>query len=350
VPDPVTIVIPHFDADTLGDCLAALFEHSDSSQIHVVVVDDGPGRQPLQQARQRFPQVEVLTNPENLGFSHSCNRGLEHSKTRYACLLNDDTRVTAGWLSPLIDMCESNSRIAACQPKLLSATHPDRFDYSGAAGGYVDRLGYTFCRGRVIDELEPDRGQYNQPTALSWGCGSALFLRVDAVREVGQLDVDFFMHFEEIDLCWRLGLAGYLVMAVPASVVHHHAGWTLPPDSFRKKYLNHRNNLVALFKTMPSGRLAWLLPVRFFLEWLAALSYLAGGKGRAALAPPLALAWIALHPLNLWQRRRRSQKLAGSGADATANGVYGGSILVDYYLRRRRTSSELIEERGEQKS
>jgi GT2 family glycosyltransferase len=350
VPDPVTIVIPHFDADTLGDCLAALFEHSDSSQIHVVVVDDGPGRQPLQQARQRFPQVEVLTNPENLGFSHSCNRGLEHSKTRYACLLNDDTRVTAGWLSPLIDMCESDSRIAACQPKLLSATHPDRFDYSGAAGGYVDRLGYTFCRGRVLDELEPDRGQYNQPAPLSWGCGSALFLRVDAVREVGLLDVDFFMHFEEIDLCWRLGLAGYQVMAVPTSVVHHHAGWTLPPDSFRKKYLNHRNNLVALFKTMPLGRLAWLLPVRFVLEWLAALSYLTGGKGRAALAPPLALAWIALHPLNLWQRRRRSRRLAGSGAVATANGVYGGSILVDYYLRRRRNSSELIKEGEEQNS
>ena len=347
MPDPVTIVIPHFDADTLGDCLAALFEHSDDTQIHVVVVDDGPGCQPLQQARQRFPQIEVLTNPENLGFSHSCNRGLAHCTTRYACLLNDDTRVTAGWLQPMISMCETDPRVAACQPKLLSATNPEQFDYSGAAGGYVDRLGYTFCRGRVLDCLESDRGQYDHPVALSWGCGSALFVRVEAVQKVGLLDVDFFMHFEEIDLCWRLGLAGYRVMAVPASVVHHHTGWTLPPDSFRKKYLNHRNNLVALFKSLPLRQLAWLLPLRFFLEWIAALSYLAGGKGSAALAPPLALAWIAVHPLNLWRRRRRARALAGASAAPVDDGVYTGSILVDYYLRRRQTCAQLVKEKEE---
>jgi GT2 family glycosyltransferase len=347
VPDPVTIVIPHFDAATLGDCLAALFEHSDHSQIHVIVVDDGPGHEPLRLARERFPQIEVLTNPENLGFSHSCNRGLAHSKTRYACLLNDDTRVTAGWLPPLIAMCDADQRIAACQPKLLSATRPEYFDYSGAAGGYVDKLGFTFCRGRILEQLEADGGQYDQPAQLSWGCGSALFVRVEAVQEVGLLDVDFFMHFEEIDLCWRLGLAGYRIMAVPASVVHHHAGWTLPPDSFRKKYLNHRNNLVALFKSLPLRRLAWVLPVRFFLEWIAALSYLAGRQGWAALAPPLALAWIALHPLNLWRRRRQARGLVGIQASVEEAGVYDGSILVDYYARRRRTSAELIRESGE---
>ena len=343
MPDPVTIVIPHFDADTLDDCLSALFEHSDWP-IHVIVVDDGPGRDPLQRARQQFPQIEVLTNPANLGFSHSCNRGLEHSRTRYACLLNDDTRVTAGWLRPLVEACEADPRLAACQPKLLSATQPEQFDYSGAAGGYVDRLGYTFYRGRVLECLEADRGQYDRPVPLSWGCGSALFLRVDAVRGVGYLDVDFFMHFEEIDLCWRLGLAGYRVVAVPASVVHHHAGWTLPPDSFRKKYLNHRNNLVALLKSLPLRRLAWLLPVRLVLEWLASLTYLASGKGWATLAPPLALAWIAGHPLNLWRRRRRSRALVGTTGPPIEAGLYGGSILCDYYLRRRRTAGDLFPE------
>lgn len=155
------------------------------------------------------------------------------------------------------------------------------------------------------------------------------------------------MHFEEIDLCWRLGLAGYRVAAVPASVVHHHAGWTLPPDSFRKKYLNHRNNLVALLKCLPLSRLAWLFPVRFGLEWLAALGYLAGGKGWAALAPPLALAWIASHPVSLWRRRRRSRALAGVAAPAHEAGVYGGSILCDYYLRRRRTAGDLFPEESQ---
>ena len=342
--EPVTIVIPHFRAEVLVDCLEAVYEHT-HWPIRVIVVDDGPDAPSLQRARQRFPAVEVLRNDANLGFSRSCNRGLKAAQTRYAVLLNDDTLVADGWLRPLVEMAESDATIAACQPKLLSAVETDTLDYSGGAGGYIDSLGFTFCRGRIFDHLEKDEGQYDGVVPLFWACGTALFLRLEPAREVGLLDVGFFMHFEEIDLCWRLRLAGHRIVAVPASTVLHHSGWSLPPDSYAKKYLNHRNNLVVLFKNLPWIRLMWLLPVRAALEFAAAAGYLLSGKWRVALAPLAGLAWLLTHPVDLLQRRRRSQAVRAAGVPAMRpDGVYAGSILVQYFLRGRRTASALIAE------
>ncbi len=342
--DEVTIVIPHRDAEVLVDCLDALYAHS-HWPIRVLVVDDGPDAPSLQRARERFPQIEVLRNDRNLGFCYSCNRGLEAAAGAYAVLLNDDTRVTDHWLRPLVEMGDSDPAIAACQPKLLSATRPDFFDYAGGAGGYIDGVGFTFCRGRMIDHLERDEGQYDAPVPLFWACGSALFLRLEAAVEVGLLDLGFFMHFEEIDLCWRLRLAGYRIMSVPSSVVLHHSGWSLPPTSHLKKYLNHRNNLVLLFKNMSVGRLAWLLPLRMLLELAACLGYLLGGNWRASLAPLASLGWCLSHPFDLLRRRRRSQSIRRPAVDALGSaGVYRGSILLQYYLRRRRTAAALVGE------
>ena len=151
--EPVTIVIPHYRAEVLSDCLQSLFAHS-ARPLRVIVVDDGGGAPSLQEARARFPLIEILSNEGNRGFSYSCNRGLEAAGTEYSVLLNDDTMVTANWLEPLVAAAEADAAIAACQPKLLSATEADSFDYSGGAGGYIDRLGYTFCRGRLLDAVE----------------------------------------------------------------------------------------------------------------------------------------------------------------------------------------------------
>ena len=341
--EPVTIVIPHFRAAVLADCLQSLFAHS-FWPLRVIVVDDGGGAPSLQEARARFPGIEILSNEGNRGFSYSCNRGLEAAETEYSVLLNDDTRVTANWLQPLVAAADADAAIAACQPKLLSAAEAGSFDYSGGAGGYIDRLGYTFCRGRLFDEVETDGGQYDTPADLFWTCGSAMLVRTDAVRRVGLLDLDFFMHFEEIDLCWRLRLAGYRLVAVPSSVIYHHAGWSLPAASFRKSYLNHRNNLVMLFKNLPALTLSWLLPARGLLELAAVLNYVLRGRLRAAAAPLAALFWCLTHPLDLIARRRRSRSLAVAGADADRRGVYGGSILLEYYLRGRRRTRDFMED------
>ncbi len=341
--EPVTIVIPHFRAPTLSACLEALFAHSDWP-LCVIVVDDGPGGPAIQEAQARFPQVQVLRNERNLGFTASCNRGLALARTRYAVLLNDDTRVAAGWLHPLVEAAERDPSLAACQPKLLSAADPGRFDYGGAAGGYIDRLGYTFCRGRLFDHCEKDAGQYDRPVPIFWACGAALFLSMEAVRRVGLLDEEYFMHFEEIDLCWRFHLAGYRLVAVPASVVFHHSGQSLPPSSFLKAYLNHRNNLVLLCKNLGLLQLLWVLPARLCLQLLGSLLFLFRGKFSLALAPVAALGWLVLHPLQVRRRRRRAQALRRVRDADIRDGVYSGSAVYQYFARRVRTAGRLVPE------
>lgn len=341
----VTVVIPHYRAETLDECLASLSAHGDPS-LRLLVVDDGGDGPALRRSRQRFPTVEVLRNERRLGFCGSCNRGLAATRSPFALLLNDDTRVTPGWLAPLMAAVAADPTVGACQPKLLSLSRPGYFDYSGGAGGHIDRLGYTFCRGRLFDEVERDEGQYDRPAGLFWACGSAMFLRLDAVRQVGLLDEAYFMHFEEIDLCWRLRLAGWRVVSAPASVVYHHAAQSLPPEAFAKVYLNHRNNMVALLKNLPARRLWWLLPLRLPLEVAAAVGYLLRGRLLCALAPLAGLAWIAAHPLSLWRRRRASRRLARGGGDGGGEGVYCGAALFQYYLRRRRTASSLLAEKA----
>jgi GT2 family glycosyltransferase len=343
VSSPVTVVIPHFRAETLSACLESLYTHT-GMPVRVIVVDDGQDAPSLQKAQAAFPQIEVLRNKSNLGFSASCNRGLEAAQGCYAVLLNDDTRVTAGWLAPLVAAAEADPGLAACQPKLLSATQPDTFDYAGGAGGYIDRWGYTFCRGRLFDHRERDEGQYDRPTPLFWACGSALFLRLSALEEVGRLDLDYFMHFEEIDLCWRLHLAGYHVLAIPASVVYHHSGWSLPPKSYRKTYLNHRNNLVALIKNLSIPRLLRLLPVRLPLEIIAPIAYMARGDWRLAPAPWAALVWCLFHPLQLRRRRRSSQACRRVPDAGLVAGVYPGSALWQYFTHGVRRADLLMPE------
>ncbi len=344
--EPITIVIPHYRAEVLCDCLESVFAHSDLP-IQVIVVDDHPDAPSIERARRQFRQIEILRNERNLGFSGSCNRGLAAARTRYAILLNDDTRVAPNWLSPLVQAAESDPCIAACQPKLLSATDPDTFDYGGGAGGYIDRLGYTFCRGRLFDHREPDAGQYNQPVYLFWACGSALFLRLEAARRLDFLDLDYYMHHEEIDLCWRLQLAGHRIVAVPTSVVYHHSGFSLPPDSFRKNYYNHRNSLVLAFKNMAPSQLLWIWPLRLGLDLVASLVFLLQRQWHKVLAPVAGLFWCLTHPRNLWQRRRHSQSRRKVHPASLHLGIYAGSAVFQYFVRGVRASKELMPEEEE---
>ena len=341
--EPVAIVIPHYRASTLGACLEALYTRSDWP-IQVTVVDDGPDGPAIQEARRVYPQIQVLRNERNLGFTVACNRGLAQARTRYAVLLNDDTLVEAGWLRPLIEAAEGDPELAACQPKLLSVADPGFFDYAGGAGGYIDRLGYTFCRGRLFDHRERDEGQYDRPAPLFWACGAALFLRLEALRRVGPLDEQYYMHFEEIDLCWRLRLAGYRILAVPTSVIHHHSGWSLPPSSFGKAYLNYRNNLVLLCKNLEGARLLWVLPARLVLDLSSCLLFLAKGQFAQVPAPLAALAWLLCHPVQLWRRRRQSQALRRPGASFQGEGVYQGSLVYQYFVRGVRSARCLVPE------
>ncbi|MBT7595624.1 MAG: glycosyltransferase family 2 protein [Gemmatimonadetes bacterium] len=339
----LTVIIPHYRSVTLDACLCSLEQHTEAGHVRVIVVDDGNGGEALQVALANHPQLEILHNSERLGFTGSCNAGLAATSTDFALLLNDDTEVTEGWLPPLLGAMDADEAVGVCQPKLRSASKPDLFDYSGAAGGYIDAPGFTFCRGRVFDVVEADEGQYDQPAPLFWACGSAMLLRMQAVHQVGALDLDYFMHFEEIDLCWRMRLAGWRALAVPDSTVYHHAAQSLPPDTFLKVYLNHRNNLVALLKNLPLSRLLWLLPVRAILDGLASVAYVSRGQWKSMLAPLTGWLWIVSHPFNILRRRRQSRRLA-QGSSNRGEGIFPGSVLWHYYVRRQRRAHDLIQE------
>lgn len=245
--------------------------------LEIVVADNGSTDHSLKVLEQEFSSVRVIRLDRNYGFAEGYNRALQEVEADYFMILNSDVAVEPDWLQPMVSLLESDKQIAACQPKILSLQHPDRFDYAGAAGGWLDVFGYPFARGRIFDHCETDTGQYNDTAPIFWASGAALFIRAAIFREVGGFDPYFFAHQEEIDLCWRIQCRGYRIYVCPLSVVHHLGGGTLPRGNSLKTFLNFRNNHLMLFKNLPLGRKCWVIPIRFALDAVSAWKGLLGG-------------------------------------------------------------------------
>ncbi len=224
--------------------------------------------------REKFPTVKTLQLDQNYGFAEGYNRALAKIKADYYVLLNSDVEVTHHWLSPLLEFMDSHGNVAACQPKLLSEADKERFEYAGASGGFIDRYGYPFCRGRIFDTVERDNGQYDYQTDVMWATGACLLIRADDYWRAGGLDGRFFAHCEEIDLCWRLRQRGRRIVCLPESEVYHVGGGTLPKANPMKTYLNFRNNLTMLYKNLPDNELGPVMRMRFVLDHVAALKCL----------------------------------------------------------------------------
>jgi len=310
---PVEVIIPHYrDVGRLERCLDSLSKTRYPS-MRTLVVDNGSGNPELEQRLSGFSGVRLLSLPVNRGYAGGCNAGSGSSTADYLVFMNDDTLHEPSWLEELVSAARRDRRIAALQPKILSLPEHEKgrrvFDHAGAAGGMIDRLGYPWCYGRSFWGVEPDNGQYDRPRELCWASGAAMFVRRDVFEELGGFDDSFFMHMEEIDLCWRMRLAGYRVMSEPSSVVWHEGGASLAQGSPEKIYYNHRNNLRMLLKNMSVPTLVWVLPARFLLEGAAALLYLLKGRrsGGAALAVPRALRDVLLRMPETLGGRRRAQ-------------------------------------------
>lgn len=227
-----------------------------------------------------FPSVKIIRNASNSGFAGGYNEALQHVQADIFVLLNQDVEVEPNWITPVISQMQQSPDIAACQPKLRAYYERDAFEYAGAAGGWMDILGYTFCRGRILYTTEKDNGQYNDPQDIFWATGAALFIRSSCFFEAGGFDPFFFAHMEEVDLCWRLQRAGYRVMYCPDSLVYHVGGGSLPQGNPRKLYLNFRNNLIMLYKNLHESERWIILSQRYFLDLLAAFKSLVSGKPR----------------------------------------------------------------------
>ena len=282
------IILNWNGAGMLRKYLPSVLEHSKGAEI--IVADNGSTDESVEVLKSEFPSVKRLIFDKNYGFAEGYNRAINQlsevrtgdSDPEYVVLLNSDVEVTEGWLDPLLDYLNTHKEVAAVQPKIRSWKKRNYFEHAGAAGGYINALGYPYCRGRVLWHVEEDKGQYDTIAEVDWTSGACMCVRTKIYKECGGLDASFFAHMEEIDLCWRMRNKGWKLACIPTSVVYHLGGGSLPYDSPRKTYLNHRNNLIMIAKNKqhPGG----VLFVRFFLDYLAALFYLVQGRWGACKA------------------------------------------------------------------
>lgn len=271
-------------AEMLRRFLPSVIAYSQGEGVEICVADNASSDNSCEVIEREFPEVHLIRLSENYGFAEGYNRALQQIDAEYVVLLNSDVEVTSGWLEPMTDYLDKHPQVAACQPKLLSFQEKSCFEYAGAAGGFIDKYGYPFCRGRIFDVIESDHGQYDDIIPVFWATGAALLIRLQVYREVGGLDGRFFAHMEEIDLCWRLRSRGYGIVCLPFSRVYHVGGATLKKENPRKTLLNFRNNLIMLYKNLPENELYRVMRVRLFLDYLAAFVFLLKGDKNNSLA------------------------------------------------------------------
>lgn len=327
----------------LKQFLPSVVQHS--SVADVVVIDNGSTDESLAYLAQYFPSVQCISLPQNYGFAAGYNKGLEQlaGAYEYFMLLNSDVEVTPNWLAPLVALLDENMEIGAVQPKIRAFDKPTHFEYAGAAGGYLDRWGYPFCRGRVLSTLEEDKGQYDVAQEVFWASGAALMIRAELYRELNGFDDDFFAHMEEIDLCWRIQRKGMQVYCQPQSEVLHLGGGTLSNESPFKLYLNFRNSLYMLYKNEAGQRLFLTLFIRMILDGIAALNYLACLKGQNFLAVVRAHFSFYKHLPKLIQKRKANK--TPYFRLSQGKNVLPKSLLWSYFAKGEKVYSSLMKKK-----
>lgn len=281
----ISIVILNWNGEKLmEEFLPSVIACSPRDIAEVIVADNGSTDGSLRMLQQKFPEVKIIRLDTNYGFAEGYNRAIQQIGSEYTVLLNSDVEVTPGWLEAPIAAMENDPSVAAAQPKIRAQRNKAYFEYAGAAGGFLDKYGYPFCRGRILHIIEKDEGQYDTPCDILWATGACLFIRTAVYKEAGGLDAQFFAHQEEIDLCWRLRSRGYRIVCIPSSVVYHVGGATLSVESPRKTFLNFRNNLLMLYKNLPDKELAKVMRARFYLDYIAAAKFLLCGHPQNARA------------------------------------------------------------------
>ncbi len=337
----VSVIIPHYNGrEILLRCLAAL-KLSRDVVMEIILVDNASTDGSIGQVREKYPTVRVVRSDENLGFAGGCNLGMQQARGRYFLLLNNDAVVTEQTIAQLAAYAEQNPEYAALQPKVCSLSNEGWFDYAGAAGGMMDIFGFPFARGRIFHTIEEDYGQYDQDVDLFWASGTCTLLRRSAVEETGMLDESFFAHMEEIDLNWRLLIAGYKVGLVSQAVVYHDAGSTLKQNSPQKIYLNHRNNLIMLLKNYSWPTLAMIFPLRLLMEFAAGLYAVVQRDWPQARAILRALVHVAMRAPAVLPARRDIARFRKRTDSEVMAFMYRNSMVVQYFLFRKKIYSAI---------
>ena len=304
--------------------------------FEIIVADNGSTDNSLEVLAQQFPSVKVITNNKNEGFAGGYNWALKQVISDYYVLLNSDVQVAPNWIQPMVDLFESNPNIGACQPKILAKDHPTSFEYAGAAGGWIDILGYPFSRGRIFDTCEKDEHQYDSNAPIFWATGACMMIRSSLFHKLKGFDAQFFAHQEEIDLCWRMQLNGHQLFACPISVVYHVGGGTLPKGG-RKVFLNFRNNLIMLAKNLPLSELVWKVPMRLGLDAISAYKGLLSGDLSFFMA--IAKAHFSFFGYLMSGKIIRTENTKPM---KSLQGVYGGSVVWQYFIKNKHHFDKIV--------
>ena len=319
--------------------LAIVLENSRDEETVVCVADNGSTDGSPEWVAENFKEIKLILLKKNHGFAEGYNLALNQIDARYFVLLNSDIEVTKNWLIPLVTFMDNNPDVASCQPKVLSYYNKDQFEHAGAGGCFIDKYGYPFCRGRVLNIVEKDTGQYDSAINVFWSSGACMIVRSEAWKRCGGFDADFFAHMEEIDLCWRFHKAGYRVCFLPESVIYHIGGGTLPYSSPLKTYLNFRNSLFLLYKNLPDNKLNTVLFKRRILDGLAAIYFLMKGSFKSVSA-----VWRAhmdyYKAMDKLREKRKTVKLLE--INLTNETVLNKSIVFEFYVKGNKTYRSLI--------
>jgi GT2 family glycosyltransferase len=327
------VVILNFNGEKLLPLfLPSVIQYS--PQAEIIVADNASTDESVSLVRLSFPEVRLILLDKNYGFCGGYNRALVQVDADYCVLLNSDIEVTPRWLDPIIDLMDNDPKVASVQPKILSYTIRNKFEHAGAAGGYIDSLGYPFCRGRIFDHIEEDHGQYDDQREIFWSTGACMVIRSQLFKALNGFDEDFFAHMEEIDLCWKLHRQDLRVMYCGRSSVYHVGAGTLEYGNPRKTYLNFRNGLSLIYKHLGPGELIYKLPLRILLDWVAALRF---AIGRDA---PNAVAILNAHRdffANIEHDKRKRKEIRKTNPSYSQTGIMKGSVVFNYYVLGKKT-------------
>ncbi|MDA8692432.1 bifunctional riboflavin kinase/FAD synthetase [Saprospiraceae bacterium] len=338
-----TIAILNYNTVSYLEEFLPSIGYSSTKEVDLVVIDNASSDESVDYLNEWHPEIRVISLSKNYGFAGGYNRGLTTIDTPYIVLLNSDVKVSENWLDPLVSYLNMNPEVAAVMPKIKSYSDQESFEYAGASGGFLDYLAYPFCRGRIFDSIEEDKGQYDSEEDIFWASGAACVVRTDVFRALAGFDTDYFAHQEEIDLCWRILRSGYKIKIIPTSVVYHLGGGSLDYSSPFKVYLNFRNNLYTLFKNDKAINLLWKLPLRFFLDMAASFKYLISGNLKASWAVLRAGFTFTTTIPTLIRKRKENNTLIDKIklSTPTKSLLFQKSIVIQYYLFRNRLFSKI---------
>ena len=328
------VVINYNGEDLLKKFFPSVNNYTNKDISDIYVIDNYSSDKSLEFLNNKYPGVNLIKNKKNYGYAGGYNRGLKNIKSKYVVLLNNDVEVTRNWLDIMIEKMEENNSIGSCQPKILSYTNKKKFEYAGACGGYLDLLGYPYCRGRIFDFTEEDKGQYDDDKEIFWSSGACIMLRNELCQKIGGFDESFFAHMEEIDLCWRLKAEGYTNYCFPESKVYHLGGGTLNYDNSKKTFLNFRNNLFMLAKNENRLSLILKIPLRLVFDLAAAMRFLIYEKSLKNFISILKayLYLIIRLPSLLISKRKSINKYSKE-----SNRI----IPIDFFLKRKKRFTDL---------